>query len=223
MPRPHPSGPQPGAPHPAGLAQMRALAHPLRLRILELFTDQPRTTMQVAELLEQPPTRLYHHVAALERAGLLRLTETRKKRGTVERWYQTVAHSFESAPRPGARRGKTAASAARRAVALTVLEHARQEVVAAMQRPGEEKPLLGRVVILAPRERIGELKTRLRQMVRDLQREVVGEDGAEPAPKHERWALTLTFTPLLRGRGREQASAGARTASPPRRSRAPGG
>ena len=37
---------------------------------MELFAEAPRTTKQVAELLGEPPTRLYHHVAALERAGL---------------------------------------------------------------------------------------------------------------------------------------------------------
>src|SRR5262245_34021458 len=33
----------------ANVAELRALAHPLRLRILELFAEAPRTTMQVAE------------------------------------------------------------------------------------------------------------------------------------------------------------------------------
>jgi hypothetical protein len=31
--------------------QLRALAHPLRLRMLELFAEGPRTTKQVAQLL----------------------------------------------------------------------------------------------------------------------------------------------------------------------------
>src|SRR5438093_1274547 len=69
----------------ANVAQLRALAHPLRLRLFELFAETPRTTMQVAELLGQPPTRLYHHVNALERAGLLKLRETRQIRGAVEK------------------------------------------------------------------------------------------------------------------------------------------
>src|SRR3954465_12508415 len=91
MPK-RPSQPGPGAPPLApSIAEMRALAHPLRLRILELFADAPRTTKQVADLLGQPPTRLYHHVAALERAGLLQLRETRKNRGTTEKWYGTPA------------------------------------------------------------------------------------------------------------------------------------
>src|SRR5579885_1008660 len=90
MPRPSPAR-RPGAPAlQTGLAQMRALAHPLRLRIMEVLADAPRTTKQVAELLGQPPTRLYHHVAALERAGLLRLKEARQKPGATEKWYEAL-------------------------------------------------------------------------------------------------------------------------------------
>src|ERR1041385_3929203 len=69
------------------VADLRALAHPLRLRMMELFAESPKATKQGAELLGQPPPRLYHHVAALERSGLLVLTETRQNRGTVEKWY----------------------------------------------------------------------------------------------------------------------------------------
>src|SRR3954465_12169178 len=94
MPK-RPSQPRPGAPPLApSIAEMRALAHPLRLRIMELFAEAPRTTKQVADLLGQPPTRLYHHVAALERAGLITLRETRKNRGTVEKWYEAVARTM---------------------------------------------------------------------------------------------------------------------------------
>lgn len=180
----------------AALAQMRALAHPLRLRILELFAEQPRTTMQVAELLGEPPTRLYHHVAALERAGLLRLVETRKKRGTVERWYEAVARTFDNVvgSRRSARTPKEAA--ARRTVVLSVLEQSRQEVVAAMHRSGEEPAAIARLVIVAPRARITEVRRRLYEVVQDVQREFAGEQDSELPPDQERWALTMTFTPI---------------------------
>src|SRR6478609_9673948 len=109
------------------VADLRALAHPLRLRMMELFAEQPRTTKQVAELLGQPPTRLYHHVAALERAGLLILKETRPNRGAVEKWYEAVARRMSGAAgAPGSgRQGK----GAHRALAMTVLEQARQEMM----------------------------------------------------------------------------------------------
>src|SRR5688500_12780964 len=81
-----PSAPAP--PHSLErLEQVRVLAHPLRFRLLELFAETPRTPKQAAERLGVPPTRLYHHVAALERVGLVRVKETRKNRGAVEKHY----------------------------------------------------------------------------------------------------------------------------------------
>lgn len=76
------------------LDQVKALAHPLRQRLMEAFSMEPRTTMQVADILEERPSRLYHHVAALEEAHLLELIETRQNRGTVERYYQAAARKF---------------------------------------------------------------------------------------------------------------------------------
>src|SRR5438128_4537285 len=109
------SRPGPGAPPlEPGVAEMRALAHPLRLRIIELFAEAPRTTKQVAELLGQPPTRLYHHVAALERAGLLRLVETRQNRGTTEKWYEAAARTMGNATTLSERTAKTRARKSQR-------------------------------------------------------------------------------------------------------------
>jgi DNA-binding transcriptional ArsR family regulator len=56
-----------------GLEQVRALSHPLRLELVELFATRPMTTKQAADAMHEAPTRLYHHVAALENAGLIRL------------------------------------------------------------------------------------------------------------------------------------------------------
>jgi DNA-binding transcriptional ArsR family regulator len=186
---------KPGAPalRPA-VAELRALAHPLRLRVLEVFAQQPRTTKQVAVLLGEPPTRLYHHVAALERAGLLRLTETRKNRGTTEKWYEAVARSFEDPPpSEWGRRGK--GSPARRALAMAVLERSRQELVGAMQRRRHERPLLGRIVLLGSRARIGEVRKELYRTVKRLQRESARFANTHPDVA-EHWALTLTFVPV---------------------------
>ncbi|MCL4559467.1 MAG: helix-turn-helix domain-containing protein [Chloroflexi bacterium] len=76
------------------LDQVKALADPLRLRILEILAGQPQTTKQVARQLGEKPTRLYHHVELLEDVGLVRLVETRPNRGTIEKYYQSVAASF---------------------------------------------------------------------------------------------------------------------------------
>ncbi len=74
--------------------QIRALAHPLRRRILALMIDAPITTKQVAVRIGEKPTKLYHHVETLESAGFIRLVKTQKKRGTVEKYYEAVAERF---------------------------------------------------------------------------------------------------------------------------------
>src|SRR5262245_11576025 len=181
-----------GAPPLEGtVAELRALAHPLRLRILELFAEAPRTTKQVADLLGQPPTRLYHHVGALERAGLLVLTETRQIRGATEKWYEATARRMAMKPvhAPARRR-------ALGATVLSILEQSRQEVARAVQQESDQPPLLVRLVIPAPIATIAELRKRLAAMVDDIRKDFgLDEDGPLPADA-ARWAVTLAFAPV---------------------------
>jgi DNA-binding transcriptional ArsR family regulator len=74
--------------------QLKAIADPLRRRLLEIFASEPMTTKQAAGLLNEKPTRLYHHVDLLEKTGLIELIKTRQNRGTVERYYRSVAKKF---------------------------------------------------------------------------------------------------------------------------------
>lgn len=76
------------------LEQLKVLTHPLRLKILELLTDKPMTTKQVAQALGEDPLKLYYHVEALEKAGLIELVEKRLKANLQEKYYQAVAKSF---------------------------------------------------------------------------------------------------------------------------------
>jgi DNA-binding transcriptional ArsR family regulator len=185
----------PGAPHlEANVAELRALAHPLRLRIMELFAEGPNTTKRVAELLGQPPTRLYHHVAALERAGLLHLKETRKNRGTVEKWYESISRTIRSLPDVGRKRGANAAT--KRAVVMTVLEQSRREVLNAMAQRGGEPPMLARLVISAPPSMMAEVRRRLYGLLKEIQTDF-NCDEPEPAQEtSDRWAMTMTFAPV---------------------------
>src|SRR5262245_60005872 len=78
------------------LDQVKVLADPLRIRILEQLAIAERTTKQVAQRLGEKATKLYHHVDALERVGLIRLTRTRQNRGTIEKYYLAVARQFRA-------------------------------------------------------------------------------------------------------------------------------
>jgi DNA-binding transcriptional ArsR family regulator len=66
-----------------------ALADPLRLRLLETLWGHPQTAKELAELVGQPPDRLYYHLAQLEQAGLIEIAEYRPlPGGKVERVYR---------------------------------------------------------------------------------------------------------------------------------------
>jgi len=80
------------------LEQVRAIADPLRIRILNALCEKPMTTKQVAEHLGENINKLYHHVDALEAAGLVKLVETKRNRGTLEKYFQAVAKHFTLSP-----------------------------------------------------------------------------------------------------------------------------
>jgi len=196
----------PGAPSlRRTVSDLRALAHPLRLRMMELFAESPKTTKQVAELLGEPPTRLYHHVAALERAGLLVLKETRQNRGAVEKWYAGVAQQIQDSPRSTDDPQLPARRKARRAIAATALEQAKQEVMA-IPAGAKEPALVGRMVLVAPASQIASIRQRLLDTIQTMRTELQGEGGTEEA-ECVRWALTVAFAPVAsprRPRSRER-------------------
>jgi DNA-binding transcriptional ArsR family regulator len=80
------------------LGQIRAIADPLRIRILDVLCHNSMTTKQVAEFLGENVNKLYHHVDTLEAAGLIKLVDTRKNRGTLEKYFQAVAKHFTLSP-----------------------------------------------------------------------------------------------------------------------------
>lgn len=77
--------------------QLKAVSDPLRLELLELMTDVPRTgwtAKELAERLRTKQTKLYHHLALLEERGFIRVAATRLVSGIQEKRYQATARSF---------------------------------------------------------------------------------------------------------------------------------
>ena len=66
----------------------RALADPLRIQLLEWLWESPRSARELAQCVRLPADRLYYHLAQLQEAGLIEITEYRPlPRGKVERVY----------------------------------------------------------------------------------------------------------------------------------------
>ena len=75
------------------LETMKLLTHPARLAIIEVLGD-PRSVKEIAETLDVPRTRLYHHIKLLEEHGIIHVASTRKKGALDEKLYETSARSF---------------------------------------------------------------------------------------------------------------------------------
>lgn len=67
--------------------QVKAIAHPVRTRILTLLEDRPRSAKELSETMEMTPGRIGHHLRTLERAGFVAVVEERPVRAVVEKFY----------------------------------------------------------------------------------------------------------------------------------------
>ena len=77
------------------IEQVRLLADPLKLQLLQAFAEGEKTAKEAAESLGESLTKLYRHVDALLDGGLIEITQETPKRGTVERTFRAVAERFE--------------------------------------------------------------------------------------------------------------------------------
>lgn len=81
----------------AAEADARALASVVRMRILRLCLDQPRTNQDIAARLGRDPATTYHHVRTLaERGFLAAQPERRGARGAREIPYLATRKSWRS-------------------------------------------------------------------------------------------------------------------------------
>jgi DNA-binding transcriptional ArsR family regulator len=72
---------------------VKALSHPLRVRILAILEERTASPVQLAEQLEASLGVVSYHVRTLERFGLIKLVRTNPARGAVE-------HHYRANPRP---------------------------------------------------------------------------------------------------------------------------
>jgi DNA-binding transcriptional ArsR family regulator len=80
---------------PATHAEARALAHPLRLRIIRLGLDEALTNREIADRLGMQPATVLHHVRTLVRTGfMVAEPERRGRRGAREIPYRSTRKSW---------------------------------------------------------------------------------------------------------------------------------
>jgi len=183
------------------LEQIKVLADPLRIRVLEAFC-QERTTKQVADLLGEKATKLYHHVDALERVGLISLSRTRQNRGTVEKYYLAVARTFRADSRafqPRAK-GRSEKSAALRQMMSNIFDTTSAELAALLDQGQdavkgiEEEGIVSFLEIRASRAELEEIRRKLQEIIQSLTEDDARSEG------DGRYRLTLAYYPLDSGK-----------------------
>lgn len=77
---------------------IRAISHPLRIRLLALLDEQAASPVVLAGELNQPLGTVSYHVRTLHELGLLELVGTRQRRGATEHIYRARPHPRFAAP-----------------------------------------------------------------------------------------------------------------------------
>ena len=73
---------------------VRALAHPVRIQILEILSERVASPNMIAIELETGLSHVAYHTRALDRCGCLELVQTAQRRGATEHFYKARPRSF---------------------------------------------------------------------------------------------------------------------------------
>lgn len=148
------------------LEQIRLLADPLKLQLLQAFAESAKTTKQVAAELSESVTKLYRHVDALHDSGLLEVVEEKQKRGTIERTFRAVAQRFEADHSLFSdEAGQNGADAVRETLRISEAEILSVLANASDDEDDDEQAIIMRIRGKASPEKIAELRATLKEWI----------------------------------------------------------
>ena len=202
------------ASHPLDERLIKALAHPLRWRIVETVVERGEASpIELARLLEQPLATVSHHVRVLRDLQCIELTRTEPRRGAIQHYYRAIIPAFfdeeEWAQVPIVMRRGVAGQLFRRIVA---------EAAAAGGRGAFDAPLshLDRMVVELDDRGWRDLSEMLTETLRRAQA-IQDSSDARRASGGDTRALEVAIL-LFEAAPTAAADPGAETAPPPRRS-----
>ncbi|MFN3427484.1 MAG: helix-turn-helix domain-containing protein [Candidatus Thermochlorobacter sp.] len=174
------------------LEQVRAIADPLRIRILNVLCEKAMTTKQVAEYLGENINKLYHHVETLEGAGLIKMVETRRNRGTLEKYFRAVAKHFTLSPVLFEVRLDTEDDVSELTFSSTLqatLTELKESLAKGLIKNSRKKHYFARQYIKTTKQKAEELSDKLQEWLKECE-EANSENGEVT------YALTATFYPV---------------------------
>jgi DNA-binding transcriptional ArsR family regulator len=138
--------------------QLRAIADPLRVTILDLLLERAATVAELAAAVERPKSTVAHHVNVLLEAGLLQIVRTRRVRAIDERFYGRTARMFYVGVvnRPGEDPTTVHANALSVAAAESVPAHVADQLRTSLRHAR------------LPAERVAEFWERVEDLVREF-------------------------------------------------------
>jgi DNA-binding transcriptional ArsR family regulator len=107
---------------------VRALAHPLRVQILEVLSERVASPNLLSEQLGIALTHVAYHTRALDRWGCVELVDTAQRRGATEHFYTAQPDAFV-----GCRRWRTVPQSVRGGVTGASLQTFMDKAVGALQ------------------------------------------------------------------------------------------
>ncbi len=180
------------------LETLKVISDPLRLQMLQLLTQHPRTVKDIAARLDMPATKLYYHINLLEKHALITVVDTRIVSGIVEKQYQTTAlhfHVHRGLLSPGANSGDENLNR----LLATLLDDTRLDIRRSAQAgivdlsdnntPTPMALMVRREVARLSPERAAEFHRR----VRELMKEFVAEDPDPTLERHEQGYRLVTI------------------------------
>jgi len=147
--------------------EARALANPLRIRILRLCLDEALTNKELAERLGKDPGTLLHHVRMLVATGFLAADPVRTgARGALEKPYRATGKSWnvevrDEKDRPGSQ--------------LAMVDAFRAELA---ESPSQSTVMLSRLGLRLRPKVARELRSRLEEVIDEFKDR--GDPAGEP-------------------------------------------
>jgi len=114
---------------------VKALAHPLRVRILAILEERPGSPVELSRLLDVSLGVVSYHVRTLDDLGLLKLIRTTQRRGAIEHHYRAVAR-----PRVSDSAWSEASTVAKQALISATLQQMFQYVQQSAGAGGFDRP-----------------------------------------------------------------------------------
>lgn len=105
----------------------KALAHPLRLQVLERLVEHEASVNQLASQMQEVHAKLFYHVKELEKHGLVVQVGEQVKNGITEKFYRATARTFFVGQSLG--RYSDVEQAAEQAVEADILRKRRQHIL----------------------------------------------------------------------------------------------